>query len=90
MAIYQGLHLLRKSPVFTERQRRAILAMAQYAVFALMLGIVGRAAWNHGIIESFGLALREIGMAVWSMIHDLANAGRDLAQFVSHQRSLLN
>ena len=90
MAIYQGLHVLRKSPVVTEKQRRAILVVAQCAVFGLMLGIVGRAAWDHGVIASFGLALRDIGLAVWKMLHDLADAGRDLVQFISHQRSLLN
>lgn len=90
MATNQGLQLLSKSPAVTERQRRAILMMAQCAVFGLMLGIVGRAAWDHGIIASFALALRDIGVAVWSMFHDLADAGQDLAQFVSHQRSLLN
>lgn len=90
MAIYQGLHLLRKSPVVTEKQRRAILMAAQCVVLGLMLGIVGRTAWDHGIIASFGLASRDIGVAVWGMLHDLADAGRDLVQFICHQRSLLN
>jgi hypothetical protein len=82
----QGIYSIWKNPAITEGQHRALWMMLQGAVIGLMLGIVTRAAWDLGIVTSIALVLRDVGVAAWSMIQDMAAACRDFLQFISHQR----
>lgn len=86
MLSLQSLYCHWKNPAITARQHRVILMTIQALVLGLMLGIVSRAAWDHGIVVSIAASLRDLCVAVGRMLHDLAAACGDLLKFVSHAR----
>ena len=82
MSRHTDTYSLWKCPV-TERQHRALWILLQAAVIGLMLGIVTRAAWDFGIVASITLALRDFGVAVWTMLQGLPEVCLDCLQFIS-------
>ena len=56
--------------------------MIQGLAYGLMLGIMSRAAWDHGIITSISLALKDLGVAIWLMLGDSAVVCWDFFQFI--------
>lgn len=86
MSDRQGTYSLWQYPAITARQHRALWILLQGAVIGLMLGILIRAAWDFGIVTSTALAIRDLGIATWSMLQDAAGACGDFLRFVSNQR----
>jgi len=82
MSSYQDIHAFEKNPTITERQHRAFWILIQGSAFGLMLGIMGRAVWDHGIINSIALALRNFGVAIWAVLQDSAAFWSDFLPFV--------
>lgn len=83
MPTRQGVCSLWKNPVFTERQHRTLWMATQILAFGFILGIMSRAAWDHGIVASMALAFRDLGVAVWIMLQNFADACSDFFRFVS-------
>ena len=52
------------------------------AVIGLLAGLGIRIAWEIGIISSTALVLRDIGLAIWIMLCDLATAFGAFLQFL--------
>ena len=86
MTLRQGVCTLWKNPAITEKQHKVLWMIAQVLAFGFMLGIISRAAWDHGIIAQIALALRDLGLAGWAMIQDVAAACSDLLKFVARYR----
>jgi hypothetical protein len=78
----QGTYPLWKNPEISEKQHRALWMMIQVLSFGLMLGIISRTAWDYGIVASIALALKDLGLAIWVMIQDLAAACCDFYRFI--------
>ena len=73
MSVHQDIHSLWKNPAFTERQHRVFWMVTHVMAFGLVLGLTSRLVWDHGILASIILALRDFGVALWAMLQDLAN-----------------
>jgi hypothetical protein len=86
MSGHQNIHSPWLYPAITAKQHRALWIMLQGAAIGLMLGIVTRAMWDLGIAASVAMALRDLGIATWSMLQDAADACGDFLRFVSSQR----
>ena len=48
--------------------------MFQGTAFGLLLGIMGRAAWDQGIITPIALTFKALGVTIWLMLRDLCIA----------------
>lgn len=83
---FQNLYCFWKNPAITARQHKVILMMIQALALGLMLGIVSRAAWDHGIVVSIALGLRDLCAAVGRMLRDVAAACWDFLQFIVSSR----
>jgi hypothetical protein len=87
MSSYQSIYSLRKNLAFTERQHRLLWMVTQAVALGLVLGLVSRLVWDHDIVASIVMGLRDFGVALWAMLQDLANACGDFIRFVSQQQS---
>jgi hypothetical protein len=82
MSRHTDTYSLWKNPAITERQHRLLWMITQVLAFGLVLGLTSRLAWDHGVVASMALALRDFGVAIWSMLHDAADACSDFFQFI--------
>ncbi len=52
-------------------------------VIAFLIGM----AWHYGIITSAALLLKQLAVAIWNMLCDMADAVGDFLQYISRERS---
>lgn len=86
MSGYQDIFSLRKNLAITEKQHRVLWVVTQVVAFGLVLGLTSRLVWDHGIVTSIVLGIRDFSVALWAMLQDLADSCGDFLRFVSQQR----
>lgn len=82
MSIFPDICSLRKNPAITEKPHRVNWMVIQGSALGLMLGITSRAVWDQGIVSSIALTLKDLGVAVWLMLQDLAAVCWDFIQLI--------